>query len=126
MKLDTSKPGLTAIFKTWQVPLVEKLLEGQPMISLEAYKFLEEHDIMADQKGRGTVSRASVINFLNSLVDQRLLDYDLETGKGGHRRVYRVILTREAFAHKIMGAFVEKLREAFPGESRTFTWRPEG
>ena len=125
MKLDTQKNGLSAIFKDWQVPLVLELLNGKPMISREAWKFLENHDVRATQKKRGTVSQASVINFLNSLVDHGLLDYTLETGKGGHRRIYRMVLTREAFAYKIMSAFVEKLREAFPTESRAYLRGPE-
>ena len=125
MKLDTQKNGLSAMFKDWQVPLVLELLNGKPMISREAWKFLEEHDVKAKQKGRGTVSRASVINFLNSLVDNDLLDFTLETGKGGHRMIYRMYLTREQFAHAIMSRFVNKLREAFPNESRTFVWGPD-
>ena len=125
MKLDTQRSGMAAIFKDWQVPLVLELLNGKPMISREAWKFLENHDVRATQKKRGTVSQASVINFLNSLVDQALLTFSLETGKGGHRRIYRMVLTREAFAYKVMGAFVEKLREVFPRESRAFLRGPE-
>lgn len=125
MQLRTDKSGLMAVFKAWQVPLIEQLLEGQPMNSREAWQFLEENDVKTGKKEYGTVSRASVINFLNDLVDQALLTFSLETGKGGHRRIYRMVLTREAFAYTIMGAFVEKLREVFPRESRAFLRGPE-
>jgi len=49
-----------------------------------------------------------------------LLDYDFKTCKGGHHRIYKMILTREEFAHKIIDLFVNKLREAFPEEIETF------
>ena len=122
MQLETDKKGMAAVFKEWQVPLVEELLSGKPMKSKEATDFLKEHDIRTEQKGRGTVSRASVINFLNYMVDQRLLDYSEKTAKGGHHRIYKMILTREEFAHKITDRFVNKLLEAFPQESLTFMW----
>lgn len=125
MQLRTDKSGLMAVFKAWQVPLIEQLLEGQPMNSREAWQFLEENDVKTGKKEYGTVSRASVINFLNDLVDQGLLDYTVESGRGGFHRIYEMILTREAFAYKVMGAFVEKLREVFPTESRAYLRGPE-
>lgn len=121
MKLDTDKKGLAAIFKDWHVSLVEELFE-RPLTSGEAYKFLEEQNIRAAKREHGTVSRASVINFLNKLVDLGLSDYDIKTGKGGQAKIYKMTLTREEFAHKIIGMFVNKLRESFPEESETFPW----
>lgn len=128
MQLNTDKKGLAAIYKEWQIPLIEKLLDGQPMTSRTAYKFLEERNIRTSGKGTKSrdsstsVSRASVINFLNDMVDQDLLNYDVKSGKGGYHRIYQLILTREVFAHEIIGVFVDKLAEAFPKEFMTFTW----
>ena len=36
----------------------------------------------------GTISRASIINFLNDSVENDLLDFKETTGKGGYRRLY--------------------------------------
>ena len=89
-----------------------------PTLQDRAFAFLEEHGVKAtQQRGLGSVSRASVINFLNSLVDQDLLTYTLKTGKGGHQRVYKMTLTREEFAHLIIRRFADKLKEAFPDHS---------
>ena len=44
---------------------------------------LEDKDI-----GKQTISRASIINFLNRMVDEGILSYREKTGKGGHHRVY--------------------------------------
>jgi len=44
-----------------------------------------------------TISRASIINFLNAMVDEGVLDYDERTGKGGYHRVYRPKLNETSF-----------------------------
>lgn len=122
MQLDTDKNGLEAIFRSWQVPLVEELF-NRKVKSGEAHEFLKERDVRTGGKGSYTsVSRASVINFLNKLVDLELLGYTTRSGKGGYHRIYEMTLTREEFAHKIIGLFVNKLRESFPEENKTFTW----
>ncbi len=119
MQLDTDKNGLPAIFKAWQVPLIEELFKRNPMISRQAHIFLKERDIVTGGTGsKVSVSRASVINFLNYLVDQELLNYTMETGKGGYHRIYTMTLTREAFNHRIIDLFLDTLRTAFPTEMR--------
>lgn len=121
MQLDTDQKGLSVLFKEWQVPLVEKLFRAS-LTSRDAHEFLAENDVRTS-KGltHNSVSRASVINFLNDLVNQDLLEYDAESGKGGYHRIYKMALTREEFAHRITGQFVDKLLEAFP-ESKNFPW----
>ncbi len=122
MKLDTDKKGLEAIFKEWHVPLIGELFKGESG-SGKLYKFTEEHDIRTGGKGSSSsVSRASIIFFLNDLVDEEILTYEYRTGKGGHHRVYKMLFTREELAHKLIGQFVNKLLEVFPEESKTFTW----
>ncbi len=122
MQLNTDREGLGVIFRKWQVPLVEEFFSGNPMTSKEAHKFLKARNIMASQKGRGPVSRASVINFLNGMIDNGLLEYTEDTGQGGYHRIYKMPLTREEFAHKLINLFVDTLRTSFPQESKTFTW----
>ncbi len=121
MQLDTDREGLEAIFKEWHVPLIEKFFSGFPLKSSEAHSFLKKKGIKARQ-GRGTVSRASVIFFLNDMIDDGLLEYTKDTGKGGYHRIYTMPLTREEFAHKIISLFVDTLRTSFPQESETYTW----
>ncbi len=122
MKLDTDKEGLEAIFGKWQVPLIEEFFSGNPMTSGEAYRFLKEKGIKTSQGVLGTVSRASVINFLNGMIDNGLLEYTDDTGKGGHHRIYKMTLNREEFSHALLGRFVNRLISIFPQESKTFRW----
>ncbi len=122
MQLDTDKNGLEAIFRAWQVPLIEELF-NRKLISREAHEFLKELGISTGGKGRGlSPSRASVINFLNELVDLGLLAYDTRTGKGGYYRIYKMTFTREEFNHELLARFVLTLQSIFPQESKTFMW----
>ena len=62
----------------------------------------------------GSISRASIIIFLNKCVDYKLLGYEEKTGKGGYHRVYEPIMTWSEFEDLIIGTFIEKLRLIFP------------
>ncbi len=53
----------------------------------------------------GTISRASIINFLNASVENGLLDFVETTGKGGYRRLYSPKLSKDeasAYLSKIV------------------------
>jgi len=65
-----------------------------------------------------TVSRASVIFFLNRMVDQGVLSYRTATGKGGHHRVYYSVLDEKAYKKHILTTIVESLMRDFPDETR--------
>ncbi len=122
MQLNTEKNGLGAIFKEWHLPLIDELFKGETG-SGKLYKFAKERNISTGGKGTGNpVSRASIIFFLNDLVEENILTYEFRTGKGGHHRIYKMTLTREELAHKLIGLFVNKLLEVFPEKSTTFMW----
>lgn len=123
MKLSTDQQGLEAFFEEWQVELIERLQSGIAVTSRIAHEYLKEKNVKTtSSSARGTVSRASVINFLNKLVDEGFLSYTEGTGKGGYHRIYVMELSKEQFAHRILGLFVGKLIEVFPEESKTFMW----
>ncbi len=65
-----------------------------------------------------TVSRASVIFFLNRMVDQGVLSYRTATGKGGHHRVYYSVLDEKACKKHILTTIVESLMRDFPDETK--------
>ncbi len=64
------------------------------------------------------VSRASVIFFLNRMVDQGVLDYRSATGKGGHHRVYFPILDEREYKKFLLKTVVESMLRDFPEETR--------
>ena len=65
-----------------------------------------------------SISRASVIFFLNRMVDQGVLDYRTATGKGGHHRVYYPIMDERGYKKHLLKTVVESLMRDFPAETR--------
>ena len=63
------------------------------------------------------VSRASVIFFLNRMVDQGVIDYRSATGKGGHHRVYFPILDERGYKKFLLKTVVESMMRDFPEET---------
>jgi len=110
MKFDTSKEGLLTFFKPYQAILMEHIWElnneeKTGVTSGKAYEYLQD---LPEKK-----SRASVINFLNDMVDEGVLTYDEESGKGGFHRVYFPTMNREEFGKHALKTITDKLREVF-------------
>jgi predicted transcriptional regulator len=112
MRFDTSEKGLLTLFKPYQAALLEHIWElNNPVrtgiTSGQAHKFLQNHP---DSK-----SRASVIFFLNEMVEEDILEYEEESGKGGYHRVYFPRMDRKQFERHVVEMITDKLREVFPG-----------
>jgi predicted transcriptional regulator len=80
--------------------------ERTGITSGQAHEFLMGHP---DSK-----SRASVIIFLNKMVEEGILQYEEKSGKGGYHRVYYPKMTKEQFAHHVVEMITRKLSETFP------------
>lgn len=68
--------------------------------------------------GDKTISRASIINFLNAMVDEGVLGYRETTGKGGYRRIYSPRLDERGFKKYVAKTVIESLLRDFPEETR--------
>ena len=68
--------------------------------------------------GGKSISRASIINFLNAMVEEGVLDYVEETGLGGYHRVYSVKFDEAGFKRSLVKSFVSSLMKDFPLETR--------
>ena len=76
IKMDLQKEGLGMFFRDYQIAILQTLWKNPSMNSRSVWEQVEN------------ISRASVINFLNAMVDEGLLNYVTRTGKGGHQRIY--------------------------------------
>ena len=65
-----------------------------------------------------SISRASVIFFLNRMVDQGVLDYRTATGKGGYHRVYYPIMDERGYKKYLLKTVVESMMRDFPEETK--------
>ena len=87
--LDLSESGLKMFFKPYQISCLELLWNSK--------KPLGSRDIWegVNQMLPSTISRASIINFLDASVENGILDYTETTGKGGYRRLYIAAFSKE-------------------------------
>ena len=109
----TTPDDLHAIFKPYQVHALNVVYANHdPIGSGKTWEAVNK--MMAPD----TISRASIIFFLNALVDRDLLGFDEKTGKGGHHRVYKPIMTWEEFEKLLVWHFIEKLMMIFPGNTK--------
>jgi hypothetical protein len=110
MKLDTDKSGLGAVFRGYELAALEYLFSVDEGVgSGRVWKWVNEESNWG--LAGNTISRASVIFFLNRLVDEGLLDWRDATGKGGHHRLYEMKMSRQEFAKAVIDKFLMKLQE---------------
>ena len=86
--LDLSEKGFEMFFKPYQIASLDLLWNSDEQLSS---RMVWER---VNETLPGTISRASIINFLNASVDNGLLDYVETTGKGGYRRLYTSRLSK--------------------------------
>jgi len=107
LSFDLSQDGMMCIFKPYQAESMRHFWAlKRPLTSREVHVHLQ------DRGGEVALSRASVINFLNDMVDEGFLDYVEESGKGGYHRIYRVndkSKTEQIFKNTVWLMFHEKL-----------------
>jgi len=115
MKFDTKQEGLETLFKPYQALLLEWIWEinenqRKGVNSGQAHVYLQD---TSERK-----SRASVIFFLNDLVEEGVLTYEERTGKGGHHRVYYPAMNKEEYSDYVIGSINDKLSSVFPHSNK--------
>jgi len=98
MKFNTQKSGLDVVFIPYQAILMRTFWNTPDLKMVSRVAWEKTNDEMP--KG-DSISRASIINFLNDMVDEGLLGFIERTGKGGHHRVYSANLTEHEFWAKL-------------------------
>jgi len=112
---DTIENGLRTVVKDYQEVALRYLwrLDGAGASSRDVWV-----NVNKDLMGMSTISRASIINFLNSMVDEGVLDYTETTGKGGHRRIYSAKYDEAGFKEFIAKKIISRLLETWPEATR--------
>jgi predicted transcriptional regulator len=105
--------------KPYQAALMEHIWEINEedrtgIISREAHEYLI--DTGEDEL---KISRASVIIFLDAMVEEGVLEYETETGKGGYHRVYFPAMKPKQFESYVTNAIMEKLKEVFAASRKS-------
>ena len=67
----------------------------------------------------GSISRASIINFLKAMADEGVLNYTERPGKGGYHRVYTSRLNESEFKKYIAQTVLVSMLNDFQEETKT-------
>ncbi len=113
--LDPSKSGFEKVLRDYQIEALRMVWGSVETgaTSREVYLYVNK-----ELEGKKTVSRASIINFLNAMCDEGVLTYEEETCKGGMRRKYFPGLDEEGFKRHIAKSVVESLLKDFPKQTK--------
>ncbi|MCW3978933.1 MAG: hypothetical protein NWF12_04230, partial [Candidatus Bathyarchaeota archaeon] len=83
--LDPSKSGFEKVLRDYQIEALRMVWGSAETGATSREVYLH---VNKELEGIKTVSRASIINFLNGMCDEGVLTYEEETCKGGLRRKY--------------------------------------
>lgn len=115
VRFDTEEEGFRTVVKDYQESALRYLwgLDGGSGSSRDVWV-----NVNVDLMGKSTISRASIINFLNAMVDDGLLKYHEITGKGGHRRIYSAAFDEAGSKRFLAKTILSKLLETWPEATR--------
>ncbi len=65
-----------------------------------------------------SISRASIIFYLNRMVDEGVLGFRDATGKGGHHRIYITKLDESGYKKYIVRTLLESVMKDYPKETK--------
>lgn len=112
--IDPTQDGLEKVLRDYQIEALKLIWNhnGDGLTSREV------HEATNDRLGYGkSVSRASIINFLNAMVDENVLDFEEETCKGGMRRKYKKGLDEKGFKKHVVTDLLNSFMSDFPEET---------
>jgi len=115
IEYDVSQAGFLAVLKGWQL----KAMQVAWVSPEGANSRIVWQKVNQMLMGLGeTISRASVINFLEAMREKGVLSGEEKTGKGGHHWVYYPAMDEAGFKRFIASTLLECLMRDFPEETK--------
>ena len=113
LEYDTSQTSLNTVLKNWQQQAMQVVWSSPEGANSRAVH------VKVNQMLKGeTISRASIINFLEPMREMGILKGEERTGKGGHHWVYYPAMNEAGFKQFIASTLLECLMRNFPSETR--------
>jgi predicted transcriptional regulator len=112
IEYDTAESGLRAVLKDYQEFALRALWANPEGLGSKAVM-----DRVNAELKPNTISRASVINFLEDMRGAGVLRGVERTGKGGHRWIYSPAMNEAEFKQYIARTILESLMRDFPEET---------
>jgi len=113
LAMKTSQEDLAMFFKDWQILALHHLWNIFPAGANSRSVWTNVNESLP-----GSISRTSIIIFLNHMVDEALLTYTETTSIGGRQRVYYMKYCETKFKQHIAGRIITKLLKEYPQETR--------
>jgi len=110
---DVSQAGFAAVLKDWQLKAMQ-VVWGSPEGANSRIVYQKVNQML----DRDSISRASVINFLEAMREMGVLSGEEKTGKGGHHWVYKAAMDEAGFKRFIATTLLDRLMRDFPEETK--------
>jgi predicted transcriptional regulator len=113
--LNLAEQGLRKVLKKYQILALRYLWEvGEQRANSRAVVEAVNEQLLDFDK----VSRASIILFLNKMVEQGVLGFRDATGKGGHQKQYYPLMYEKEYIKQVASTVIENLLKDFPEATR--------
>lgn len=112
LEIDTSEKGLRSVLRDYQEIALRVIWESQEGLNSRAVWERVNHRLKA-----ASISRASIINFLEGMREMGVLRGTDKTGKGGHQWVYSPAMSESGFKVFVASTVLGILRRDFPKET---------
>jgi len=113
IEYDTAESGLRAVLKDYQELALRTIWATPEGLGSKAV-----WDRVNAELKPNTISRASIINFLEALMEAGVLKGVEKTGKGGYHWIYSPAMTEAQFKQHNARTILESLMRDFPEETR--------
>ena len=113
IEFNPSEKGLRAVLKDYQEFALRAIWATPEGLGSKAV-----WDRVNAELKPNTISRASVINFLEAMRETGVLKGEERTGKGGHHWIYYPAMYESKFKQYIASQLIESLMKSFPEETR--------
>ena len=113
---DTSKQDIETVMRDYQA-LAMRFLWGSGKEGANSREIWLHVNKLLMEKGI-SISRASIINAMNAMVDAGVLNYTEKPGKGGYHRVYSPAFDEEGFKRHMAKTVISKLSDTWPDATR--------
>ena len=114
LTFDPAGEGLAKVLRDYQIEALKLVWTKGDKGAISKEVWQHTNEVL---EGIRTISRASIINFLNYMVDEGVLNYKEETCKGGYRRIYSPKLDERRFKKHIAKMVITSLIRDFPEET---------
>ncbi len=113
VEFDTAETGLRAVLKDYQEIALRVIWASPEGLGSRAVWDRVNVGLQGE-----TISRASIINFLEAMREAGVLRGVEKTGKGGHRWIYSPAMDEQQYKQYLAKTIIESLMRDFPEETR--------